>query len=158
MLFKTKLINFVFGIMSLWLGAGSVLLAADLRSEIESSNEQFVAAMNAGEVDRVVSFFSERGSVLPPNGDMVVGANEVKTFWKTVISGGLKASLETDEVSSFGDYAYELGFYFLKTPEGELKDRGKYIVIWIREQNTWKMYRDIFNSSIALPTQNESTL
>ncbi len=142
----------------IWLGVAGHSLAVDLKSIIEESNTQFTQAMNTGDVDKVISFFSEEGAVLPPNGEMVTGKHQVRAFWQTVISGGLKATLETDEISSFGDHAYELGFYYLKTPKGEIKDHGKYIVIWVRERNRWKMHRDIFNSSIPVPQSQSAAL
>jgi ketosteroid isomerase-like protein len=36
----------------------------------------------------------------------------------------------------------------MKVEGGKVVDRGKYIVIWKREQGQWKLHRDIWNTSM----------
>lgn len=62
---------------------------------------------------------------------------------------GIKgAKLESVEVESHGDTAIEVGRYTLDNGEGQMIDQGKYIVIWKQENGAWKLYRDIWNSSM----------
>jgi len=139
------------GGLLLWFGFVAGVSASDVRAVIEASNADFSTALNEGKLARVVSLFSDDGEVLPPNSERVQGKAAITEFWRGMIAKGLTVRLTTEEVVQFGDYAYELGYYFLRTAQGEPQDEGKYIVIWRQEQGTWKMYRDIFNSNIERP-------
>jgi ketosteroid isomerase-like protein len=67
---------------------------------------------------------------------------------------GIKeAKLEIVEVEGHGDTAIEGSTFTLHGEGGQLLDRGKYIVIWKREEGQWKLHRDIFNSSMPAPGQ-----
>ena len=58
------------------------------------------------------------------------------------------------ELSGSGDMAHEVGTYTLTIqPEegGAISDNGKYVVIWKRENDTWKLDVEIWNSSVPLP-------
>ena len=70
----------------------------------------------------------------------------------TVDMGLKRARLETVEVEGMDLYAYESGKYKLYVDEDLMVDHGKYIVIWKKavDGNDWKMYRDIWNTSMLL--------
>ena len=57
--------------------------------------------------------------------------------------------LETRELEVYGDAATEVGQGVLKTKAEQVIDTAKYIVLWQRENGTWKWRRDIYNSSQA---------
>ncbi len=41
----------------------------------------------------------------------------------------------------------EQGRYELADADGNVADHGKYIVIWKRDGDDWKLHRDIWNTS-----------
>jgi ketosteroid isomerase-like protein len=49
--------------------------------------------------------------------------------------------------------AYEVGVYMLsfKTDKGPVQEKGKYVVVWKKSGNTWKVAADIFNSDGSKP-------
>jgi len=62
--------------------------------------------------------------------------------------------LTTVEVMAMGDMVCEIGEADVTFhPEGmdAFKDKGKYLVIWKNVDGAWKLYVDIYNSS--LPAQ-----
>lgn len=54
--------------------------------------------------------------------------------------------LTTLEVEAFGDAAWKRGAFQMTGLEGVLGN-GKYIVIWKRTSDGWKLHRDIVNAS-----------
>ena len=61
---------------------------------------------------------------------------------------GLKeAVLETLELEVHGETAIETGHYALKADGGAVADLGEYIVIWKNDGGTWKLHKDICNTS-----------
>ncbi len=63
----------------------------------------------------------------------------------------LAIELEDLETRVEGDLGYKAGRYRVRTKDGELVDRGKYIEIWSKVDGQWLLHRDIWNSSLPPP-------
>ena len=62
---------------------------------------------------------------------------------------GIKtAKLEIVELDQQGNTVIDIGRYSLMGADGQELDHGKYLVVWKRVGDGWKMHRDIFNSSV----------
>ncbi len=122
--------------------------ATDVRAEIETANKGFITAFSQGDAAALAELYTTDGQLLPPNSDFVTGHDAIKTFWQGVMDMGIKeATLETVEAEARGDSATEIGKYTMLVEGGQVADSGKYIVTWKNEQGTWKLHRDIWNSS-----------
>lgn len=120
----------------------------DVSAEIQALDEQFAAAVAAGDAAAVAALYTEDGMLLPPNGDFVSGKAAIQSFWRSVMDMGVaSAKLTVVEAESFGDTAWEIGRYNLYTAAGDAIDEGKYIVVWQRTEAGWRLHRDIWNSS-----------
>jgi len=120
------------------------------RTHIESTLEQFVVAFNAGDGARVASFYTPDARLLPPDSAPVIGRQAVEGFWQGAIDAGMKLKkLQATEVDSCGDTAYEVGEFVLVvlTESGPSDVHGKYIVVWKRDGHTWRLHRDIWNTT-----------
>jgi ketosteroid isomerase-like protein len=97
----------------------------------------------------VADIYSEVAEALPPGSTAVAGRDAIRMFWEGAANMGIaKVVVKTIETSGTGgDTAYEQGTYTLYGKAGDIRDDGKYIVIWRREGKSWRMYRDIWNSS-----------
>ncbi len=123
-----------------------------VRGAIAAANEKFMAAFGQGDAAGLAALYTEKGQILPPNGDFVTGKEAVQGFWQALMDMGIKAAkLEIVEVEGYGDTAIEVSKFTLKGKGGQVLDEGKYIVIWKREDGQWKLHRDIFNSSRPAP-------
>ncbi len=124
------------------------------RTAIETNNKQFTEALNKGDAAAVANMYTTDGRVLPPNGEMVEGRANIQKFWQGAISGGVKmVSLETVRVENEGNVVVEIGRYTLTSPGAggtTTTDKGKYVVVWKREGESWKLAVDIFNTSIPI--------
>lgn len=81
---------------------------------------------------------------------MSKGKQAIEAFWQGVMDMGIKnAKLDIVEVEQHGDTAIEMGQYTLSSADDQVMDTGKYVVIWKHEDGTWKLQRDIWNSSLA---------
>lgn len=119
-----------------------------VRPAIEAANKQFIAAFAKQDAAAVAAFYTTTGEAYPPNSGVVRGRPELQKMWKSVMDSGIaSASLTTTEVESSGDLAYESGSYEMRTKDGTMADRGKYIVVWKRVGGKWMLHRDIWNTS-----------
>ena len=127
-----------------------------VRAAIEANTKQFIEAFNKGDAAAVANMYTADARLLPPNGEMVEGRENIQKFWQGGISAGLKmVTLETVHVDSQGNMAVEVGRYTLTITRAggtTTTDKGKYVVQWKREGKNWKLAVDIFNSNMPLPT------
>ena len=127
-----------------------------VRNEISSANENFMTAFSQGDAAGVAALYTENGQVLPPNSEFVTGKEAIQAFWQTIIDMGIKEiNLEIIEVDGHGNTAIEISKYTLRGDGEQVIDKGKYIVIWKKENGQWKLHRDIFNSSMPAQQKEE---
>lgn len=125
--------------------------SSDARDLIAAANKEFMQAFVRGDGAALAAMYSEKSVLLPPNAESISGRPGIQNYWKGAIDSGLKElKLETLEVEGMGDTAAEVGKYFAVSANGQTVDTGKYIVLWKREDGKWKLYRDIFNSNLAV--------
>lgn len=144
------------------LGVMTVLVAAmceatpvaaqgsDAKAQIEKVNEAFVAAFGRGDAPAIAKLYSSDAQVFAPNNEVITGAEAIEKLWKGAMEMGAKSvSLKATEVQQHGaTIAHEVGAYSMAGADGKELDRGKYIVIWKKEGNAWKIHRDIWNTSM----------
>ena len=128
--------------------------ATQIREAIIAANAQFMAAFSRGDAAGTAALYTERGQLLPPNGDFIAGKQAIQMFWQGAMNMGIQAvKLETVEVEGSGTIAHEVGRYTLQGAGGQVLDTGKYVVIWQHEGGQWKLHRDIWNSNRPAPGQ-----
>lgn len=139
------------GLASLALLAAAGASAGDeVRSAIEAANMKLEVAISNSDGQGMAAFYTADGQLLPPQSDFVSGTEAIGRFWQAVFDSGIKgASILTVEVESHGNSAHEVGKYELRDVDGNVLDHGKYIVIWRRVGDTWKLHRDIWASSVV---------
>ena len=118
------------------------------RTEIERINRGFMEAFRQGDAGAMAMLYSNDALLLPPGSPEIDDRDEIRAFWQGAMDMGIKeADLETREVEALGDTAIEVGRFTLRGADGQTADAGKYLVVWKREAATWRIQRDIWNSS-----------
>lgn len=119
------------------------------RAAIEAGNQKFVAALGRADAAAIASLYTADAAAFPPNADVVRGRDAIQKLWQSVIDAGIgEATLETTDVEAQDNLAYESGAYVMKTKDGKVADRGKYVVVWKRAGGQWQLHRDIWNTSM----------
>jgi ketosteroid isomerase-like protein len=129
-----------------------ILLAAGLPARaqsvavIEAQNEKLAAAFNKGDAAGVRAMYSADAFVLPAGGEMVQG-KDLLPFWRAVVEriGGFKRV--TLDVKPLGpDAAREIGRFSFSTKRELRETSGKYVAIWQKLGDDWKLTTDIWNT------------
>jgi uncharacterized protein (TIGR02246 family) len=124
----------------------------EIRTAIAAANQRFMSAFARGDAAGMATCYTANGQLLPTHSNIVTGTVAIRAFWQAVMNMGIKeAALQTLELEAHEDTAHEVGAYTLRGSTGEVLDQGKYIVIWKRDGGTWKLHRDIWNSSVPAP-------
>ena len=133
----------------------------DVANEIALANKGFMKAFNNGDAGALAANYTTNAKLFPSNSEVIVGQESIKGFWNAVINMGIKkALLETVTAESQGDVAVEEGTYKLFLEGDQIADKGKYIVIWKKENGQWKLQKDIWNTNNPAPqkraTENDT--
>jgi uncharacterized protein (TIGR02246 family) len=120
-----------------------------VRKAIEAGSAEWAKLYNAGNAAGITALYTDDAKVLPPNSDFVSGKEGITAVWQGMMNSGAKGgSLQPVEVTGMGDHAVEVGTYEINDGAGKTLDKGKYIVVWKKVGSGWKLYRDIWNSSM----------
>ena len=130
---------------------------AQVRAAVDQGNAKFEEAVQNQDAAALAALYTSDATLLPPGGGIVRGRAGAEELWGSVLSGmELKAvDLSTVELEISGDTAFEIGEATLNLePEGgePMTQFAKYVVVWKKEDGTWKLYWDIWNNK---PVPNE---
>ena len=119
------------------------------RAAIEQVNTLFSEAIARGDAQAIAKLYTEDAILLPERGELVKGRQAIGEFWKTAMDGGVKSvTMTTLDVGGSGDLAHEVGTVLL-TLQAEGRPpataSAKFVVVWKREADGWKIHRDIWN-------------
>ena len=122
--------------------------SADFKASVEAGGKEFMAAIAAGDSARVGALYAQDATAFPPNSEMVKGREAIQAYWKGSTDAGMKANIEIVETASEGTLGFEVGKYTILDPSGKTVDQGKYLVVWKKGKDGWKLYRDMWNTSM----------
>ena len=122
----------------------------NIHDVIRTANDNFESIFGRGDSAGMAELYTDNGILLPTGSDFVKGKQAIEAFWQGAMDMGIKnVKLDIVEVEQFGDTAIDMGQYTLMNQDDQVMDTGKYVVIWKHEDGTWKLHRDIWNSSLA---------
>ena len=150
-----NLIVFFLGLAILTIGSCTkkVDTEADIEA-IKSLLEEFDAALNAGDLDGLMSCFTEDAVRMPPNMPALVGKEAIRDMFQSRFEQYTTEVHNTaEEVIVCGDWVFVRGThtvtFTLKVGGESIRDNGKSITIWQRQfDGSWKLHRGIYNSDL----------
>jgi len=121
--------------------------ASAQKAEIEAANSKWTDLFNKGDFAAIESFYTTDAIVLPPGSAMVQGRAAVAAMWKSTAEQVSDPKLTTVDVKALGgSAAREIGTFSLKTKGASPQEvTGKYVVVWEKVANDWKIATDIWN-------------
>ena len=132
-------------------GVAKAFDAGKAKVTIMGFNDKFSEYIKNGDSTSLASLYAADAWVLPPNSEPVM-KDQVASMWGETMRMGVKAiKLATMDVTGNEQLLVETGKYEVYGDNNKLLDKGKYIVTWKQENGEWKMYRDIWNTSMPLP-------
>lgn len=121
---------------------------AHIRKEASNWGEE----VRRGDSIAMAAHYASDAIVMPSNSEPIKG-NDIVKFWGSVVRMGVKdLKLNITDISGDGDVYAETGTLELFGANNISLDKGKYVVVWKKENGNWKMYRDIWNSNLPVPS------
>jgi uncharacterized protein (TIGR02246 family) len=118
------------------------------RAEIDKAVQAWQKAFNAGDIPAVAAFYTKDALLMPPGADPVTGPEGVQAAFAGIAKTREQMQLTTTDVTGSGTTALETGTWVMTSQDGKHLDHGKYLVFYKKEGGRWKIYRDIWNSSM----------
>lgn len=119
-------------------------------AQIEELGRRFSAAYVAGDIETMVGLYTPDAVIFPGNSEAIQGHEGIRRYW--TMPPGQRVTLHRatpTEIRIDGDHAYDHGVYEARgerdgTPWGPTL--GKYVIVWRRTPQGWRMHLDIWNS------------
>ncbi|MGH9462043.1 MAG: YybH family protein [Vicinamibacteria bacterium] len=125
--------------------------AAD-ESDLAGRAAAWQEGYNSGNLEAIAALYAEDASRMPPNAETIGKDGIVANLQSFKDAGAATVHLTVTDAESVGDLAYGAGTYELLGADGSHIDHGKWLNVSKRINGEWKIYSDIWNSNMALPT------
>jgi uncharacterized protein (TIGR02246 family) len=123
---------------------------------IRRINQQYIELHPEGEVDRLMTLYTDDALLMPPGSPPLEGLEEIRAHWSDFFDDWevLEATSIIDEVILSEDWAYARGHYSetlrAKDSDARVVDSGSFSGIWRRQRDgSWKIARDMWNANAA---------
>ena len=111
------------------------------RTIIEKISEQFSEDYLKGDSLALASYYSKDGQFGSAKGKDILSAWG-KSVRNSIEDNTRHLIFTTVAVTGDSEFVVELGIFELKDNNNNLKHSGKYLVVWKKENDEWKIYRD----------------
>jgi ketosteroid isomerase-like protein len=125
---------------------------ADVKKAIAESNAIYFTSFAKSDVSIFLDRYAEDACIMAPNAPAACGREAAAGFFKNACETyGLKGGrfITTDVYGDGLEFVTEEGLWQSFDANGKLFDDGKFLVLWKKTKNGWKMYRDSFSSNRA---------
>ncbi|MGS2762777.1 YybH family protein [Sinomicrobium sp. M5D2P9] len=147
--------NFLFGIMVLVFfifcqkNFGQTSELEEAKKAIAESNAIYFKSYERNEPKLFTDRYAKDACLMEPGKPIMCGEDIVAEFFRKSYAGGTRSGeFITQEVFGAGDgYVVEVGLLKIYDGKGKQKDNGKYLVLWKKTPEGWKMFRDAFSSN-----------
>ena len=123
--------------------------AQGAEADIRKANQGFEQAFGRKDSAALGRMYTEHAMALPPGSPKAEGRGAIQKLWQDAIDAGIQnLSLDTMSVEEYGPAAREIGRFSLDAPDENqnlVKLEGKYVVIWKKTGDGWKLDTDIWN-------------
>ncbi len=126
---------------------------AALKEKFQKMNNEMIDAMMNENVDAIMGMYTDDVISMPSYEPMLKGKSAMIESHKKSHEAGFKMndmSLNTMNVWSSGDYAYEIGTYNVNMTipgMGDVDDNGKYLTVWQKQSDgSWKIKAETWNT------------
>lgn len=117
--------------------------------QILANIEAFSKHYMNSDYESIANAYTLDGKILPPGPEIIKGREAIKQRW--ILPDGvtiLSHVVEPSEITIVGKTAYDIGYYYGKTKRkdgSEVLWKGKYMIVWKKIKDDWKIYADIWN-------------
>ncbi len=118
-------------------------------SIILKNAQNFSKYVMASDYDMIGKSYTKDAKIFPSKSKIIEGTESIVKYWELPEDVQIKYhKIEPSEITIVDDTAYDYGYYEGKTKKSNDKEiswKGKYVIVWKKIGDDWKMYLDIWN-------------
>lgn len=117
--------------------------------KIESNIKDFSTAVMDSNYASIGLAYTMDAKIFPNNRDIIEGREAIIQYWTMPEGVQIKYhKILPEEIKITGNEAYDYGYYegtTLQADGTEANWKGKYVIVWRKVNQEWKIYLDIWN-------------
>jgi len=124
-----------------------------IKKEIEKDNALYFSLFNKKDT-AIVNLYTGDGCLLAPNAPAICGKSALTRDFKDTYAAGQIKGVRFSSIDVYGDgtsYVTEEGTWQVLDKNDRVIDAGKYLKLWKKTKQGWKIFRDVFNSDRKTP-------
>jgi len=121
---------------------------SEVKKALHKVNEAYNQAFAKGDSSLLINSYAADGCIMPANSPGLCGKQGFLAFYKFAYKAGIRGIVFTT-VELYGltdQYVTEQGIYEMHDADNKSLGKGKYLVVWKKTADGWRMYRDMFTS------------
>jgi proline iminopeptidase len=119
------------------------------RAAIVKIEGELVRFINKASWDSAASIYSSGATILAPGAPPVTGQKAIASFWHTASIRGMQTiELQLIDLEQSGNKLMVWGKYVMNNKQNEIIDIGKFMAVYQKENNKWRLQTDMFNTSM----------
>ena len=122
----------------------------EAKQAIAESNAIYFDAFVKNDSSIFINRYAKDACIMAPNAPMMCGPAATATFFRVAYNDyGLRGGkfITTAVYGDASEYVTEEGLWQSFNAKGELFDDGKFLVLWKKTPDGWKMFRDSFSGN-----------
>jgi ketosteroid isomerase-like protein len=128
----------------------------EAKKEIAESNAIYFESFVKNDSSIFIDRYAEDACIMAPFAPQACGRENAARFFRAAYDNyGLRNGrfITTAVYGSGNEFVTEEGLWQSFNEKGELFDDGKFLVLWKKTSNGWKMFRDSFSSNRSQTAQ-----
>lgn len=122
-------------------------------ASVRQSNLVFSKAFKAKDSVEAANCFTKDAQIMIADFPPIESRDKIQTFISLMMAKGVADfKLKPSQIWGDSTILVEEGSYQFFDVSGDQIDKGKFIVLWKQESGNWKMYRNMWNSSLPANT------
>ncbi|WP_241293762.1 YybH family protein [Burkholderia stabilis] len=115
---------------------------------IKAENTRWATAFGRGDYEAIGHLYTENGALLPPGGNRITGPQAIVEYFTKGYAGSTPHTVSFSNYEFYGNdrMVTEVSDAEIHDQSGKLTYRGKQILIFVKQGDTWKLHRDMWNS------------
>ena len=119
------------------------------RAAVIKIENELVRLINKAEWDSVSAIYATDATIMAPGSPPVKGQKAIASLWHTISVRGMHTvELQFIGLEQSGDKIIAKGKYVMNNKQNEIIDIGKFMAIYRKENNQWRLQTDMFNTSM----------
>lgn len=123
-----------------------MLTDAHASARIADAGKRFLHLFALSDPASIAACYTQDARMFAANMSPVCGRAAIESVFKFTSGPGHSLEFQTEELDIQGTTAIEIGAFVRRQKDGALVDSGRYMVVWKRVGDEWKIHRDMFTS------------